>query len=149
MRMGSGVAATTAAIRREHVNGKSEIAEDCWPLSGAAAVAVLFNPDDASNVLVLRSAEEAARRMGKRTVLISDMYFDRDFVEELLGGAHRRVPIADLLAEVEQTIGIPVVSIVQLEDLIDLLEDSAEFGASLQPVLEYRRRYGVQHTSRA
>jgi hypothetical protein len=42
-----------------------------------------------------------------------------------------------------------VVSIVQLEDLIDLLEDSAEFGASLQPVLEYRRRYGVQHASRA
>jgi orotate phosphoribosyltransferase len=45
--------------------------------------------------------------------------------------------------EVEQGLGIPVVSIIQLEDLIDLLEDSAEFGASLQPVLEYRRRYGV------
>jgi hypothetical protein len=42
-----------------------------------------------------------------------------------------------------------VVSIVQLEDLVDLLEDSAEFGASLQPVLEYRRRYGVQPASRA
>jgi len=51
--------------------------------------------------------------------------------------------------EVEQALGIPVVSIVQLEDLVDLLEDSAEFGASLQPVLEYRRRYGVPQASRA
>jgi orotate phosphoribosyltransferase len=50
--------------------------------------------------------------------------------------------------EVEQTLGIPVVSIIQLEDLVDLLEDSAEFGASLQPVLEYRKRYGVPHASR-
>lgn len=45
--------------------------------------------------------------------------------------------------EVEQTLGVPVVSIVQLEDLVDLLEDSAEFGASLKPVLEYRQKYGV------
>ncbi|HUD97580.1 MAG TPA: orotate phosphoribosyltransferase [Woeseiaceae bacterium] len=45
--------------------------------------------------------------------------------------------------DVEQSLGIRVISIVQLADVVDLLEDSAEFGSSLKPVLEYRRKYGV------
>lgn len=45
--------------------------------------------------------------------------------------------------ELEQTLGIPVISIVRLEDLIDLLEESDEFGAYLQPVLRYRDKYGI------
>ena len=46
--------------------------------------------------------------------------------------------------EVEQTLRIPVVSIIQLEDLIDLLEESAEYTAFLEPVVEYRKKYGVE-----
>jgi orotate phosphoribosyltransferase len=46
--------------------------------------------------------------------------------------------------ELEQALGIPVISIVRLEDLVDLLEDSAEFGAWLKPVVDYRKKYGVQ-----
>jgi len=45
--------------------------------------------------------------------------------------------------ELRQSLGIPVVSIIQLNDLIDTLEDSAEFEAFLEPVLAYRREYGV------
>lgn len=45
--------------------------------------------------------------------------------------------------ELEQALGIPVISIVKLEDLIDLLEDSEEFGSYLKPVVDYRKRYGV------
>ena len=45
--------------------------------------------------------------------------------------------------EVEQTLRIPVVSIIQLEDLIDLLEESAEHTAFLESVVEYRKKYGV------
>lgn len=45
--------------------------------------------------------------------------------------------------ELEQTLGIPVISIVRLEDLIDLLEESEEFGEYLQPVVRYRDRYGI------
>ena len=45
--------------------------------------------------------------------------------------------------ELEQTLGIPVISIVRLEDLIDLLEESEEFGDYLQPVVRYRDQYGV------
>lgn len=46
--------------------------------------------------------------------------------------------------DLERELGIRVVSIVELEDLIDLLEDSDEFGDYLQPVVAYRRKYGVE-----
>ena len=46
--------------------------------------------------------------------------------------------------ELEQSLGIPVVSIVKLEDLIDMLEETSEYREHLEPVLEYRDKYGVQ-----
>lgn len=45
--------------------------------------------------------------------------------------------------ELEQTLHIPVVSIVTLEDLIELLEDSDEYGEHLAAVKAYRKRYGI------
>ena len=47
------------------------------------------------------------------------------------------------MQELEQTLRIPVLSIVKLEDLIDLLEEAGEYGDHLQPVLDYRKKYGV------
>lgn len=46
--------------------------------------------------------------------------------------------------EIEQTLGIPVASIVKLEDLIELLEESSEYGEHLDRVVAYRRQYGVK-----
>lgn len=54
-------------------------------------------------------------------------------------GSDSRSAVQDL----EQALGIPVISIVALTDLIDLLEDSAEFGDYLKPVVKYRKKYGV------
>ena len=45
--------------------------------------------------------------------------------------------------EVEQTLRIPVISIVGLEDLIDVIEESSEYNEFLKPVLDYRKKYGV------
>ncbi len=45
--------------------------------------------------------------------------------------------------DLERELGIRVISIVQLDDLIDLLEDSEEFGDYLQPVMAYRGKYGA------
>jgi orotate phosphoribosyltransferase len=45
--------------------------------------------------------------------------------------------------ELEETLRIPVVAIVRLEDLIELLEESEEFGDYLQPVVQYRDKYGI------
>jgi orotate phosphoribosyltransferase len=45
--------------------------------------------------------------------------------------------------ELKQSLGIPVISIVQLDDLIDILEESSEYEEFLAPVLSYRKQYGV------
>jgi orotate phosphoribosyltransferase len=45
--------------------------------------------------------------------------------------------------ELEQTLRIPVISILKLEDLIDMLEESTEYEEFLEPVMEYRGKYGV------
>lgn len=45
--------------------------------------------------------------------------------------------------ELEQSLGIPVISIVRLEDLIDMLEESSEYTEYLEPVVAYREKYGV------
>jgi len=45
--------------------------------------------------------------------------------------------------ELRQALGIPVISIVQLDDLIDILEESSEYERYLEPVLAYRKQYGV------
>ena len=46
--------------------------------------------------------------------------------------------------EVEHTLRIPVVSILKLEDLIDLLEESGEHSEYLGQILDYRKKYGVE-----
>ncbi len=45
--------------------------------------------------------------------------------------------------ELEKTLKMPIFSILKLEDLIDMLEESSEYRAFLEPVVEYRKRYGV------
>jgi orotate phosphoribosyltransferase len=45
--------------------------------------------------------------------------------------------------ELKQSLDIPVVSIVQLDDLITLLEESSEYEEFLEPVQSYRKQYGV------
>ena len=45
--------------------------------------------------------------------------------------------------EVEQTLRIPVISIVQLEDMVDMLEESTEYNEFLAPILDYRSKYGI------
>ncbi len=45
--------------------------------------------------------------------------------------------------EVEQSYGVRVASIINLDDLVDHLEGSAEFGQFLPLVADYRQRYGV------
>ncbi len=45
--------------------------------------------------------------------------------------------------ELESSLNIPVVSIVRLDDLVETLEESADFGQHLAAVLAYRRKYGA------
>ena len=45
--------------------------------------------------------------------------------------------------ELEHTLRIPVFSIVQLDDLIELIEEESEYAEYLEPVMAYREKYGV------
>lgn len=45
--------------------------------------------------------------------------------------------------ELRGSLNIPVVSIVQLNDLVETLEESEEYEQFLEPVVSYRRKYGV------
>ena len=45
--------------------------------------------------------------------------------------------------ELKSSLGIPVVSIIGLDDLIETLEESKDYAEYLGPVSEYRRKYGV------
>ena len=45
--------------------------------------------------------------------------------------------------ELEHSLRIPVFSIVQLEDLIELIEEENEYEEFLAPVMAYRKKYGV------
>jgi len=50
---------------------------------------------------------------------------------------------ASAVQELEQALGIPVVSIVGLSDLVTMLEETNEYEQHLQPILDYRQKYGV------
>lgn len=50
---------------------------------------------------------------------------------------------ASAVQELQQALGIPVISIIGLNDLIMTLEESSEYESHLKPVLEYRQKYGV------
>jgi len=45
--------------------------------------------------------------------------------------------------ELKQSLDIPVLSIIRLNDLVDTLEESAEYEQYLQPVIDYRKKYGI------
>lgn len=45
--------------------------------------------------------------------------------------------------ELNAALGIPIISIIQLKDLVQAIEESSEYGEFLDPILEYRRKYGV------
>ena len=45
--------------------------------------------------------------------------------------------------ELRDALDMPVISIVELNDLIEALEESSDYEEFLEPVLNYRREYGV------
>ena len=58
-------------------------------------------------------------------------------------GQERGQGALSAVQELKQSLGIPVATIIQLNDLIDILEESDEYAEYLEPVVEYRRKYGV------
>ena len=47
--------------------------------------------------------------------------------------------------ELREALGIPVTSIIRLDDLVIRLEETSDYGEFLDPVLAYREKYGVDY----
>ncbi len=47
--------------------------------------------------------------------------------------------------ELKEALGIPVTSIIRLDDLVSRLEETSDYGEFLDPVLSYREKYGVDY----
>ena len=60
----------------------------------------------------------------------------------LLAGGSQAADLSYTQA-LEQALQIPVVSIVKLQDLIEMLEESGEYSEFLGPVVNYREQYGA------
>jgi orotate phosphoribosyltransferase len=58
---------------------------------------------------------------------------------EEVGGRNRLSAVREL----EQTLGIPIRSIISLTDLVDHLEEDEEYASFLPSVRSYRNRYGL------
>ena len=50
---------------------------------------------------------------------------------------------ASAVQELQQALGIPVISIIKLNDLVVALEESGEQAEFLESILEYRKKFGV------
>jgi len=99
------------------------------PLSGR----VLIIDDVITAGTAIREAHQIISSAGANT---SGIVISLDRQE--LGRASRSA-----VQEVEQTLRVPVASIVKLEDLVDMLEETEEYSGFLAPLVEYRKTYGV------
>ena len=98
------------------------------PLAGK----VMIVDDVITAGTAVRESHELIARAGAEVAGLT-ISLDRQEV-----GQESRSAVQDL----EQTLGIPVISIVRLQDLIDLLEESDEYEQYLDPVVKYREQYG-------
>ncbi|HNP37228.1 MAG TPA: orotate phosphoribosyltransferase [Woeseiaceae bacterium] len=55
----------------------------------------------------------------------------------------RGTTLLSAVQELEQSMGVPVQRIIGLDNLVEVLKESGQFGEHLESVLEYRREYGV------
>jgi len=111
---------------KDHGEGGNIVGE---PLAGK----VLIVDDVITAGTAVREAAEIIRQTGAEVggLVIS---LDRQEV-----GTDSRSAVQEL----EQSLQIPVISIVQLEDLIDMLEESSEYADYLEPVVQYRQKFGI------
>ena len=108
----------------------------------------------------MKAAISSAHRLSGRVMIVDDVITAGTAVREaqqIIAGAGAEVAgltisldrqevgqgALSAVQELEQSLDIPVVSIVTLEDLVELLEEAGEYSDFLEPVVKYRERYGA------
>ena len=97
----------------------------------------------AGRVLILDDVITAGTAIRETVAMIRTAGGDPAGVLIALDRQERGEGECSAVQEVERKYGVPVASILRLDDLIEHLESSAEHGQYLAAVREYRGRYGV------
>ena len=94
-------------------------------------------------VLIIDDVISAGTSVRESVKIIRDVGAEPCAVAIALDRMERGLGNCSATQEVEQIYGIPVISIVSLEDLVTYLRTERGAGEYLAPVLAYRERYGV------
>lgn len=94
-------------------------------------------------VLILDDVITAGTAIREAMALISNSGAKVAGIMTLLDRQEKGLGDTSAIKEIEKDYGIPVLSIIKLEDLLQYLKDSEEYGSFLPAIEEYRERYGV------
>ena len=94
-------------------------------------------------VLIVDDVITAGTAVREACQIISDADADVAGLVISLDREERGQGATSAVQEIGRSLGIPVISIVRLADLIETLEETSEYADYLDPVLEYRRKYGI------
>jgi orotate phosphoribosyltransferase len=136
------VALTAAALAEQHdidvpwcYNRKEEKAHgEGGSIVGAPLAGRVLIVDDV--ITAGTAVREAYRLITSNSASVAGLAISLDRQERGQGSL-------SAVQELTSALGIPVVSIIRLDDLIEILEESKDYAEHLGPVTEYRRNYGV------
>jgi orotate phosphoribosyltransferase len=140
---GIPLAALSASSLAEHHDIDVGYAYNRKEQKGHGEGGSIVGPPLSGRVLIVDDVITAGTAMREATLIIRNagaevaglvISLDR---EEIGKGSRSAVQ------ELEQQLGIPVVSIVRLSDLIEMLEESSEYEQYLEPISKYRAKYGI------
>lgn len=140
---GIPLAALSASALAEHHDIDVGYAYNRKEQKGHGEGGSIVGPPLSGRVLIVDDVITAGTAMREATLIIRNagaevaglvISLDR---EEIGKGSKSAVQ------ELEQQLGIPVVSIVRLNDLIEMLEESSEYEQYLEPISKYRAKYGI------
>ena len=94
-------------------------------------------------VLIVDDVITAGTAVREAYQLISEMGAEVAGLAISLDRQERGQGALSAVQELKQSLGIRVISIIRLNDLIDILEESSEYEEFLDPVMAYRKKYGV------
>ena len=140
---GIPLAALTAAALAEHHDIDVGYSYNRKEQKGHGEGGVIVGPPLSGRVLIVDDVITAGTAVREAALIIQNagadvaglvISLDR---EEIGSGALSAVQ------ELGQSMSMSVVSIVRLRDLIDMLEESNEYTEYLEPITNYRSRYGI------
>jgi orotate phosphoribosyltransferase len=140
---GIPLVALTAAALAEHYDEDTAFAFNRKEAKSHGEGGITIGAPVSGRVLIIDDVITAGTAIGEAVALIRSLGAQPAGVVISLDRQEVGKDTRSAVQEVERALQVPVHSIVRLEDLVEHLEESEEFGAHLPAVQAYRNRYGV------